>query len=93
MAINFFKKNIETSQLICTAKCPPPKIPLIFCPENVDFVIFMQFFAILAEMSHASWPLIGNTTEPGQKALNKSNVAKICCYCHQESDQKSLQEL
>ena len=25
---------------------PPPYVPRLFCPKNVDFVIFMQFFAL-----------------------------------------------
>ena len=37
--------------------CPPARVPPQFCRENVDFVIFMQFLAILSTLSpHKSTP-------------------------------------
>lgn len=39
----------------------PPPVPLpLFCPKNIDFVIFMQFFAILPKMSTTSRTVMGN---------------------------------
>ena len=30
---------------------PPPHVPPLFWPQNADFVIFMQFLAILSKLS------------------------------------------
>ena len=37
-----------------------PPCPSMFCHKNVDFVIFMQFLAILLKMTPTSWTLMGN---------------------------------
>ena len=37
-----------TEKLACTPSPPPP----LFCHKNIDFVIFMQFLAILPKWSH-----------------------------------------
>ena len=47
--------------------------PTLFCPQNVDFVIFMQFLAILPKMSP--------TSQPHWKSLYDNTIWDTSFFC------------
>ena len=65
-----------SSRLPKTLACPPPCPPL-FCPQSVDFVILMQFSAILFKLppSHKSIP-------DGKPSVHRRNlICRIQWWC------------
>ena len=65
-----------SSWLPKTLACPPPCPPL-FCPQSVDFVILMQFSAILFKLppSHKSIP-------DGKPSVHRRNlICRIQWWC------------
>ena len=43
--------------------------PPLFCPQNIDFVIFMQFLVILRKLFPTIWPHLRNPVGGGLWAL------------------------
>ena len=61
--------------------CPPMSLPL-FCPKNVDFVIFVQFLTIFPKLSPPiSRPHLGNPVDYAQ-FLSLSPPKKLKTYVY-----------
>ena len=73
--------------------CPPLHVPLLFCPKNVDFLIFMPFLDILLKLSphksipfgkpdHRSYSGAIKCTSPSLESLESRRRLRCLCVLH-----------
>ena len=63
-----------------TSALPPklffPNVPPLICPQNVDFVIFIQFLAILPNCLPTSRPYLGNPVRTHSQMRHRDKLSQ-----------------